>query len=392
MPNRLRFLLSVLVLIGTVSNCSDHTDYPVGYDLIGRNTNVVLHEATLFNPQISRSFSPALSPGNEPFIRLGERTDSLGTHRSITLIKFDGLPADITVNEAKLTLTVSGIHALGDLEIKAYLLDESWDQYTSNWFEAAEDRPWQANWSAPQLELENETVFNGTVNDSVVITIKAETVQGWVNQRNDTPGLALVASGGLIDFFSIQADTLHPYLRTQYVQKGETKQADFLPFWDTFISENQPGPGLQGGDNIFIGSGYPYRVMLQFDVPDSLKQILTLDARLVLTPTSTLGALIDRALRCYPAHGEWEADTTRGPSFPNDNYSIAYAETDSVSFYITPFFREWLLNYGENYGLLLLITNELDDFRGVSFDNHPGAEGRGPRIELKYYPAQEPWL
>jgi hypothetical protein len=305
-------------------------------------------------------------------------------------MKFDGLPADITVNDAKLTLTVSSIHALGDLEVKAYILDETWDQYHSDWFEAAEDRPWQVDWDSPHLQLEDETVFSGTAQDSVVITIKAETVQEWVNQRRDTPGLALVATGGLIDFYSFQADTLYPYLRTQYVQQGETKQADFLPYWDTFIAKNEPGHGV--GDNIFIGSGYPYRVMLRFDVPDSLQQILTLDARLVLTPNSTLGALIDRALNCYPARREWEADTSQGPIFRSENYSIAYAEADSVSFFITPFFREWLLNLDDNYGLLLKITHELDDFRGVSFDNQPGVLGHGPRIELKYYPAQEPWL
>lgn len=171
--------------------------------------------------------APGFNAGGLDLLNVGEQSGELWTTRALLEFDLSGLPRDLSMTSATLTLTVKADQASNGGTMYVYAVNQDWGEYSTNW-------DWRYNtqhlWAEPGAMGEGDILpdYIGSVtlgaevavDTEVVITLDPGTVEAMV--KENLFGFLLMMENendDLYQFYSSDstAETKRPMLTLEYV-------------------------------------------------------------------------------------------------------------------------------------------------------------------------------
>jgi hypothetical protein len=258
-------LLPVVGLLATGWGCTLNADNPAGFEYSGRELSSIRSD-TLTAASTDTSWLTPLELAGADQLFIGRYRG----FESMALLRFEGIPAGATIEQARLTLTRRARTAAEDsivaLEISAHPVGVAWDSsWTGNERSGLLLDPPVATASLP---------FAATT-DTIGFTLPVGLVQSWVDDPAAARrGLALEAAqgGSFMAYFDASGTSgsrgIHRVrLRIRYVPAagGAARVTTVYPSLDLSLMTHQ-GPVPPG--ELWIARGAVRRAMVGFDISD----------------------------------------------------------------------------------------------------------------------------
>jgi len=378
---KISFLSTSLIVFAALLfflSCSNDTPVSSRFDLVGDNeVGEILQAETI--PQIDSTAGKNVNTGLGPLLQLGLFNDA----RSQFLIRFNALPAGVTVRSAELVLPTHLAYGDGpDFEATAHRIVSDW-QDTTVTFE-------NFNNAFDPLVVGSQNIA-AVDTDSVVIALDNALVTGWINQSISNYGVLVQAPTATFAkaFNSRNSALAQPILRLAYTNNSIDSTKNISVSSDAFIFEVlQPlplGP-------LYVTHGTGNNSLVKFDLTSFPAEATINRAQVVFTVDLTNTQITtDQMTVLLLAVGKNSVDPIAAISDSAFQLGAMFVgdSTATLTFEVRSMVQSWLrpvgdVNHLDNYGLVLKAQYPDNDLQQLVIHSRESNPALAPKLKIDY--------
>ena len=365
-----KFIFKIILILPFVLSCSGDKNI-TGNDFPFRKISNMVFSTTVY-PSKYENLIYERKFGSKGKLLLG----NMGDYTSKMLIKFQTNSEFKTIKSVTMVLTSYDNESTitGGFDGVIYEIKSNWDESTNEGIV----------YNTTQV---TSFSLNQTSKDSV--SIPALLVQKWYSDTTSNKGIMIDSknSNFIKRYYSRESTTETPYLVITGNNDSGELTLTIYPEMDTYLVESGAKPN---SNELIVDNLSIYRAVIKFDTigisKNSTINLALLELSLKNENSLLIGEDIDKIYAFRIETSSWKPEELTFDDvslFSNQHYST-FTDSGTVKINITGIVQQWLSNFRENYGLLLISYHESEYAGKYVFDMNNINQKDSPKLHIEY--------